>query len=129
MSPRFARVAAVSLSALLSGCDVGLFGDCDDTVVSEALRPDGPHRAVVYVRNCGATTAYATHVALHERGRFFDSESAIVFVGASGEPSRPRVSARWVDRNKLEVTYPRTTRVSRTLTSWEGIDIVLIPAR
>jgi len=124
-------VGCLAFSAVLPGCEVGLFGDCDDTIVSEATRPGGPERALVYVRNCGATTAYATHVALHERGRFFDSEPRIVFVGEGGEPSIPGVSARWLDRYTLEVTYQRSIRIFHTMRSaWEkDIGIVLVPAR
>jgi hypothetical protein len=50
--------AAVLLSPL--GCT----DDCVDRVINEAIAPDGLHKAVVFERDCGATTAPSTQVSI-----------------------------------------------------------------
>src|SRR5688572_135968 len=60
------------------------FGECGDEIRGEAT--DGPVKAVVYERNCGATVDFATHVALRSSSR---TEILAVFEG------RPRVALKW----------------------------------
>jgi len=49
------------VASLLSGCmDIG----CDDDVRLRVASPDGRHEAVVFGRDCGATTGLNTQVAI-----------------------------------------------------------------
>jgi hypothetical protein len=115
------------LSAFVSGCS-GLF-PCENAIVSEPMRPGGPYRAVVFLRDCGATTGWSTRVSLLDIKRFSNSEVGNVFVGEGGQPPSPGVSVRWVDRDTLEVSYEPSMQVLHSKSTWEGIGIISVPAR
>lgn len=46
--------------ACLGGC-----GDpCGNTVIKRSVSPDGQHSAVLFERNCGATTGFSTQISV-----------------------------------------------------------------
>ena len=109
------RLAAL---ALLGGCGLAL--DCGDTVVQHASSPYGRAAAVVFTRDCGATTGFSTQVAIvgHVDARPRDQD--VVFVAdddhgaAPAPPGRgPEVRVRWTAANKLEVAYDPRARTFR----------------
>jgi hypothetical protein len=48
----------------LSGCS----GSCANSVISRADAPDGLHSAVMFQRDCGATTGFSTQISVLEHG-------------------------------------------------------------
>ena len=60
--------AALALLGLGLAAATGCAGPCSEERLSETPSPDGRLRAVVYRANCGATTDYATHVAILPAG-------------------------------------------------------------
>lgn len=57
-------LVAVAVLAAVAGCDVG----CDDEVVSTVASPSHTTSAVVFNRNCGATTGFNTQVSIVQAG-------------------------------------------------------------
>lgn len=49
---------------LVTACSDG----CADTLVSQRVAPDGRHRAVLFTRNCGATTGLSTQISVLKPG-------------------------------------------------------------
>ncbi len=49
----------------LSGCSDA----CSNSVVARANSPDGLHSAVMFQRDCGATTGFSTQVSVLEHGK------------------------------------------------------------
>jgi hypothetical protein len=91
------------------------------------MRPGGPYRAVVFVRGCGATTDWSTHVSLLGIKEFSNSNSGNVFVGEGGGPLSLGVSVRWVDRDTLEVAHQRSMTVFKSAAQWESVRILYAP--
>jgi hypothetical protein len=90
--------AAVVLAQALLSC----VPECGDDVSATAVSPDRRWTAVSYVRDCGATTAYATHVAVRQAGwswRPWRPSEGIVYV----ERARPTIELVWRDASHLAV--------------------------
>jgi len=110
-------------TGVLSGC---LSFGCENTVVSESPQPGGSYRAVVFVRNCGATTSLSTQVSVLGREVLSDREGGNVFVTDGGTPEDPGVTVRWLTRDQLEVIYLAHLRVFLQESSVEGIDVSFV---
>ena len=113
--PLGALLRAMALSAVvaLGACDDG----CGNDVLADVPSPDGRRHAVVFARDCGATTAASTQVSVlpaarsaHGGGNVFvaDGDHGRAPAGAGGGP---RVAVRWLDRRTLEVRYDSRARV------------------
>lgn len=111
---RLPSAGATLLIVTLAGCDSG----CENAVLSDAPSPDGRRHAVVFERDCGATTGFSTQVSVLPSGRA-PSGGGNVFVAdgdhgraaAAGPGGGPRVAVRWLDRRTLEVRYDGHARV------------------
>jgi hypothetical protein len=125
MSPSTCVLAILALLSRAAGCDVG----CANRAVSEAVSPDGRRHAVVFRRDCGATTGVSTEVSVLPAGRS-PSGSGNVF-GADGDHGRaptgsgggPAVRVRWLDQRTLEVRYDGRARVLRRDARHDDTDV------
>ena len=103
---------------------------CANDVLVEAPSPDGSLRAVVFVRNCGATTRYSTQVSVLPSTRHLPNDFSRLFVAETGyEPSgndpkgQPAVSLEWLSLTQLEVRYPAGSNVVRQNTKTHGVSV------
>lgn len=103
---RAATILTIGLAASsLQGC---MFL-CEHDVTVRAPSPDGEWLAAAYVRNCGATTGFTTHVVIMEKGEKPDP-SGDIFVAEAGTARRsshggPQVQLRWLAPDRLRVSY------------------------
>jgi hypothetical protein len=92
---------------------------CADETVNEVSSLDGERRAQVSVRNCGATTDYATVVALVSRRWLLPDSSEAVFVGAAmgagprGPGGGPEVRVQWRGPRDLIIFHHSAVGVFR----------------
>ena len=119
------RFSVLFLTAsVLSGC---LFEfECEDTVVSESSQPGGRHRAVVFVRDCGATTLWSTQVSVLGQEELSDRHGGKVFAAEGGTPEEPGVTVRWLTRGQLEVAYAPHLRVFHQETTVKGVEVSFV---
>ena len=112
---KIAAILSVAVLVWLAGCN-----PCGDEVVSTLSSPGGQYRAVWIVRNCGATTDYATHVLL-ERKSLLGWNRESVFV-ASGEQ---KLDIHWLTNDTLQIDCPSCTpvRVFKKQADWNGISV------
>ncbi len=85
-------LCVATLTVLVLGCA------CSDDVSVEAITPDEKRIATVFVRNCGATTDYVTHVAVNWRSSERNNDD-IVFTLAGDNA----VKVIWSDNNTLRI--------------------------
>lgn len=71
------------------------------------MSPNGELQAVLFRRNCGATTAHSTQVTILKAGEKLPNAGGNAFV-AEGEPP---VIVRWVDNKHLIIDEPEGTTV------------------
>jgi len=111
MMPRqwLATVLAATISLSLIGC-----GLCGNDVLSEVRSPDGAKRAVVFRRDCGATTDYTLHVSILGAASRLSNDQGNVF-RALNDGKAPPIAAQvvWEDSRHLLVRFPARARVYR----------------
>ena len=108
---------AIGVSIAGTGC-LDLSGSCGNVIVRELASSGDGHRAVVFERNCNATTGFSTQVSVLAAGAVLPDSSGNVFIAdtnhgnAPAEPGGgPQVDIRWVASDTLEVRYDGRARV------------------
>src|SRR6478672_6457763 len=92
------RLATLLLPVLASACTPAL---CANTITQRISSPNGQYDAVVFTRDCGATTDYSTQVALVRRGTGLPDRPGNVFISAHQTGAR----IEWVGPDTLLVHY------------------------
>jgi len=118
-------VAAVT--TILSGC--GSLDMCGNQVLQQVASPDGRFKAVIFERDCGATSGYSTQVSVLPSGTKLPNESGNVFViddsdgsarlGSSGL----RVWAKWLGARHLKIVYGAEETVFHNAPKYKDIAI------
>lgn len=92
--------------------------DCRNQVLAEKTSPDGWHVATLFVRDCGATTGYATQLAIAERGVPLD-RATVAFIADEDHGSAltqgPAIwtEMRWTNSAELFFAYAEQARIFR----------------
>jgi len=97
-------VLALVFTVLMTGCVPGL---CANTITQRASSPGGSYDAVVFTRDCGATTDYSTQVSLIRRGDHLRDQGGNVFIS----PHATGAQVEWVSPDTLLVHYGSTNPV------------------
>ena len=87
-----------------------LLGDCEDTVATRLVSPTRSRVAVLFARNCGATTSFITHLAIGMPGVEPPPSggNALVATAGGGAPLGPKVpvlgvALHWLAPDTLQV--------------------------
>jgi hypothetical protein len=81
-------------------------GFCVEQSSSESYSPEGQYLARVYVRDCGATTGYVTHVNPRSRWSWFHTNwIGTITDGEVLTAVSPPVNLVWRDAKDLEIQY------------------------
>ena len=103
---------------------------CGNEVISEVLSPDGTRKAVVFSRDCGATTDVSTQVAVLKLGESLGSNPESVLAAdtnrgtaARGAWGGPEVIAHWNSASELVVRVATGARILRSGSSPSAITI------
>jgi uncharacterized protein YjbI with pentapeptide repeats len=97
---------------------------CGETLVRSVRSPDGRYTAAVFVRDCGVTTAFASHVNLRRSSRPFavteegTVEDGCVFL----RNHEARIDVAWKNATHLVIKC-RLTEVFQRKTKWWDVTI------
>ena len=89
---------------------------CGNDVVARVPSPDGRHEAVVFQRDCGATTDFSTQVSVVRTGGSLPDAGGNLLVTGGGPPDPgggPVVRAEWAANRRLRLRVYAQTRVIR----------------
>ncbi len=104
----------------LAACGDGL---CGNRVTQRALAPDGRREAVVFVRDCGATTAFATHVTIGAPGEVPEGSSGL-FVATRGNAhpdwGDAEAHVEWTRPAHLTITRDALSQLFESDGSFDG---------
>jgi hypothetical protein len=107
------------LVLLLYSCATGM---CGNEVFQEAGSPDGKYRAVIFQRDCGATTGFSTQVSILSASATLGNKPGNVFI-ADGHPDWTRIEVQWDDARMLTITYLSENKISKSKTKYRGITV------
>src|ERR1044072_1598445 len=123
---KYLLLALLGVGALLAGLfwlvDSAFDGLCAAELVRTVPSPDTRLDAVLYELDCGATTGFATEVALVPHGAGVPRESGNVLIADDGHGTAPLlkgnvvdVRLKWVGPTNLELSVdPRSRLLFRT---------------
>lgn len=96
---------------LLAGCS----DPCGNRLVSDMKSPTGTQHAVVFERDCGATTDFSFQVSILPDREVLHNGGGNVFVadGNHGKVQSMYVRTRWSGPRELVISYPRDARLFR----------------
>ena len=99
------------------------FGMCGNREVKRVASPDGALEAVLFQRDCGATTDFSTQVSIVRTGERLADEGGNAFVADANHGRAPRAgwggppaSISWRGARALVVHYHPAARVFRSPT-------------
>ena len=114
---RFAGPLATMVALVFPSAGCGLDDPCANAVISRVKSPDGVKEAIVFERDCGATTRSSTQLSVLGAGSAFleqpttwaatQAGNAAVTEGTSSEVG---ISVNWASSNRLVVIRPAGAR-------------------
>ena len=104
----------------LGGCSV-----CGNQIQEELKQPGGSYRALLFERDCGATTRYSEQISFLQPYERLGHKSGNVFVmdDDQGKTSL-RVEMKWVSNRTLQIAYPGNARVFLKVSKYRDISIL-----
>lgn len=123
-------ILALALLAPLAACNDG----CGNRVVSRADAPGGALGAVMFQRDCGATTGFTTQVSILRpgeapvgKGNVFiaDDDHGAAIAGHWGGPW---ADIRWLAPHHLHIRHAARTRIFLKQESIAGVRVTYQPA-
>jgi hypothetical protein len=100
---------------VLNGCEAG----CASEVASIIESPRGGHVAVVFNRNCGATTGFNTQLSILAKGNAVPRDAGNALI-ADGSLS---LGVRWVSESQLVVSGHQGAKLFKQEKSVNGIAV------
>jgi len=111
-------VAACSIGGFIAVFALGDSSMCANEALVEAASPSTKLKAIVFQRDCGATTGFSTQVAVVPANESLPNEPGNVFVadtnhGAapSGRGGGPEVVVHWLSDGTLHIDHHPSARV------------------
>jgi len=107
------------LCLMTSGCS----DMCGDTIIARLASPDGKHDAVMFQRDCGATTGFSTQISILNAGdqlsgmgtafRADDDHGTARTGGWGGSWAE----MKWLSPDRLLIRYAAKSRILNRLTA------------
>jgi len=122
-------IASVAGASLLITASVAYFAwrfyeidehACGNQILGTYPSPGGPKKVVLFVRDCGATTAWSVEASimapaeeLHDtdKGNIFAADSDHGAAAEYNPVGGPAVKVAWTDSNELEISYSQGARI------------------
>jgi hypothetical protein len=131
----FTVVSILGLQALRRGCDPEAFL-CQNDYVREFPSPNRSKRIVLFLRGCGATTAYTTDGSILDADERLPDESGNTFTAHGAhlpaiavDGGRAGLFVAWKSDSEVWIEYPPEVLMKRTKFEVAGVRIVYGPPR
>ena len=99
---------------LLAGC-MG----CGNEISQVVMSPSGKLKAVVFNRNCGATTGFNTQISIIPATEELPNDSGNTFIADDSFP----VTLSWASENTLQVMAHSPGRVFKQQSNVKGVSV------
>ena len=112
-----------------TGC-FNLTGGCKNEIIRTLYSPTKQLKAVVFERECGATTGFSTQISIVSADSDLPNKGGNVFVAdtdhgksPSGPRGGPPVEVEWKGESSLNIIYDNRARIFLRKGSQKGINI------
>ena len=113
-------LALIVMLAIFEGACFNFAGACGNDLVKEIRSPTGRMKAVVFQRDCGATTGFTTQISVLPSDQKLPNEGGNLFVAdtdhgnaPAGAWGGPLVEVSWTNETELLIRYDKRARVSQ----------------
>ena len=103
---------------------------CGNEVLTQIVSPNGSYKAVVFQRDCGATTGFSTQVSIVNKHSELGNSTGNVFVADTGHGSAPSgpgggpvVAVQWRTPDHLVISHHGAARVFKARSHTHGIEV------
>ena len=110
------------------------FDPCGNEELQTILSPAAKRKAVIFQRDCGATTRFSTQVSVLSASSGLPREAGNTLTAdtdhgqaPSGPGGGPMVTVQWTAELELLVKYDKRARVFRSEQSVDGVTIIYDP--
>ncbi len=79
-------------------------GMCGNQIYKEYLSPNKSLKAVVFQRDCGATTSFSTQISILNSDEKLDNESGNIFI-IKGHPDEVAPILNWKNNDELNIQH------------------------
>src|SRR5262249_1335051 len=117
------------MSAHSTGC-LNLADGCGNEILHVHYSPTKQLKAVIFQRDCGATTGFSTQISIMPANSDLPNEGGNVFVAdtdhgksPSGPGGGPPVEVAWKGESSLNIIYDNRARVFLRKDSQNGVTI------
>lgn len=101
-------IGAAIISALFIAWGAFIFsGMCGNYIHSQTASLDKKYEAVIFQRDCGATTGFSTQISIIKFGSELENDPGNIF-SISGHPEEVAPELVWVDENTLHIKHDIT---------------------
>lgn len=102
------KIIASIIAFIIIGL-VGLFiyfagGMCGNQIYKEYLSPDESLKALVFQRDCVATTSFSTQISILDSDKELDNESGNILI-IKGHPADVAPILNWKSNSELNIQY------------------------
>ncbi|MFZ2451756.1 MAG: hypothetical protein WAW36_14665, partial [Methylovulum miyakonense] len=91
-------------------------------IIQNALSPGNGFKAVLFSRDCGATTNFSTHISLIASDEELPNESGNVFI-VDGDPKDLNIEINWLTPTDLVVRHAAGLTTHKKENRYRGITI------
>ena len=100
-----------------------IFSDlCGNEIYKEVYSPNNKHKAIIFQRDCGATTGFSTQISVIDSSKSLNNDSGNIYV-ASGHPNQSNLQIKWSSNDTLVVINHNSATQMKEATA-KGISIV-----
>ncbi len=97
-------------------------GMCGNEIFSEVQSPDNKFRAVIFQRDCGATTGFSTQISLILAEDKLENEGGNIFI-VDGHPNGRKIGITWQGPKKLVINNGSGLQPHKKESRYQGVSI------
>ncbi|QBG37146.1 DUF5412 family protein [Litorilituus sediminis] len=98
---------------------------CENQVFAEQLSPNKTYKAVLFQRDCGATTGFSSQVSLLNADSTLANESGNIMV-VDGHPDNNAITLTWSSNDELVISQARFSRQYKAEQTWGSFNKISI---
>lgn len=116
----------LAIPAIFIGITFWFGGDmCGNYVHKEYPSPDNSHKAVIFQRDCGATTGFSTQISIIGAEQELGNTEGNIYI-IDGHPKEVAPTLKWLSEETLSIDRPLSGTEYKAETSWGWLNKIRV---